>query len=229
MASEIHRTRARTPHRGRSSWSCVAAVGLIACSASGAMAMYTPNPAGRWQAQRFFLAGDFQYNSDKDLDPSGSLDDTVGFFVRPAYSVARNVVLYGRLGMQDAQGVDLGFAGGFGVQGAYVPDAAPEWSFGGAFDYMHWSSDFSRGGGDIAWNEFQLSGAAAYNIPRVPELTPYAGILLDFVEAAGPISEDDPFGLVFGTNYDPTPNVRLDAQVRVINETGFFFSVGYLF
>ncbi len=42
-------------------------------------------------------------------------------------------------------------------------------------------------------------------------------------------SQRDPVGLLFGTNFDPTPHVRFDGQVRVVSETGFFFSVGYVF
>jgi hypothetical protein len=34
---------------------------------------------------------------------------------------------------------------------------------------------------------------------------------------------------LFGTNFDPTDRVRLDAQFRVINETGFSLSAGYMF
>jgi len=32
-----------------------------------------------------------------------------------------------------------------------------------------------------------------------------------------------------GTNYDISNRLRFDAQFRLINETGFGFSVGYLF
>ena len=84
-------------------------------------------------------------------------------------------------------------------------------------------------GRDIDWNEFQLAPAVSYNVPRVPQLTPYAGMLFDFVDARGPISESDPVGFLIGTNWDPTPEVRLDAQFRGVNETGFFFSVAYIF
>jgi len=94
--------------------------GLAVCSfllfSAPTPAMYTPNPAGRWAPNRFTLAGDFQFNADKDLDAgSGSttLNDTAGF--------------------------------------------------------------------------------------------------------------------LFGTNFDPSPQVRLDAQMRVGNETGFFFSAAYTF
>ncbi len=208
-------------------------------SAESVRAMYTPNPAGRWEPQRFFLAGDFQFNASKDLDfdhdGTHTLNDTAGFFVRPSYSVARNVAVYARLGFQEAGnledaggGVNAGFAGGFGVQGAYVLPQAPDWAIGGSIDYMHWSGDVEHGGPDIDWNEFQLAPAVSYRIPQLRQLTPYAGLLFDFVDAKHS-SQSDPVGLLFGTNFDPTPHVRLDAQFRVVNETGFLLSAGYLF
>jgi hypothetical protein len=46
---------------------------------------------------------------------------------------------------------------------------------------------------------------------------------------SGDLDQDDTVGLMFGTNYDFTERVRLDAQVRFISETGFFLSCGYLF
>lgn len=203
--------------------------------ATGALGMYTPNPAGRWAPQRFFLAGDFQIN-DKDVQ-GGSIDSMAGFFIRPTYSVARNVVVYGMLGVQTADHLDSGFAGGFGVQGAYVFPGAREWAVGGSFGFLHWDSDFTHDchhnicpdGKNIDWNEFQFAPAVSYQIPTLPEMTPYAGMLFDFVDARDGISESDPVGLLFGTNVDPNRHLRLDGQFRVISETGFFFSVGYLF
>ncbi len=197
-----------------------------------AFALYTPNPAGRWEPNRFTLAGDFQFNSEKGIDfpnsASANLNDMVGVFVRPGYSIARNVIIYGRLGFQDADGVDTGFAGGFGVQGAYVLPGAPAWAIGGAFDYIHWAADISHTGTNIDWNEFQLTPAVSYKVKEVPGLTPYAGLMLDFVDARNQ-SESDPVGLAFGTNFDPNPHLRLDGQIRVISETGFSFSVAYIF
>jgi len=204
-------------------------VALVAAWTATAAAMSTPNPAGRWSAHRFFLAGDFQYNDSKDLDPAGSVDDMAGFFIRPGYSIADNVMLYGRLGFQTAKDVDTGFAGGFGLQGAYVLPQATAWAIGGAFDYLHWSGDLQPHGPSIAWDEFQLTPAVSYTVRGEPRLTPYGGLLFDFVDGRGSLSESDPVGLLFGTNFDPTRHVRLDAQVRLVSETGFFLSVGYLF
>ena len=209
----------------RGSWTLLAGVaGLLAWAAS-AEAMYTPNPAGRWAENRFFLAGDFQYNSSKDLDSGGEIKDQFGMFVRPAYSIARNIMIYGRLGFQDAKHLDTGFAGGFGVQGAYVLPRAPEWAIGGSFDFMYW--DTGSSGGNLSYVEYQFSPAVSYNVPQIPQLTPYAGMLFDFL--GSDFGEDKPVGAVFGTNYDPTNRIRLDAQFRVVNETGFFFSAGYMF
>jgi len=142
--------------------------------------------------------------------------------VRPSYSIARNMTIYGRLGFQTADHLDTGFAGGFGVQEAFELPQAPRWAIGAAFDYLHWSADFHSTGANINWNEFQITPAVSYRVASVPTLTPYAGVLFDFVDARSPLSESDPVGLLFGTNLDPAPNVRLDAQFRVINETGFF-------
>ncbi len=220
---------------------------VILGAAGSASAMYTPNPAGRWAPNRFFLAGDFQFN-DKDLDPGGKLENMVGFFARPSYSVARNVVIYGMLGFQSADGseglpdVDTSFAAGFGAQGAYVFPAAPQWAVGGSFQYLHWTSDFRSkcsnpagichvegGGTNIDWNEFQLAPAVSYHLPGAPAFTPYGGLLFDWVDARDSLSERDTVGLMFGTNFDPTPHIRVDGQFRVISETGFMLSVGYLF
>ncbi len=191
--------------------------------AGTASAIYTPNPAGRWAAHHFFLAGDFEYNADKDMTRIGEVDDMVGFFVRPAYSVAQNIMIYGRFGLRDSDRTDTGFAGGFGVQGAYVFPRAPEWAVGGAFDFLYWDAD------NLDWKEFQVTPAVSYNIPRIPQLTPYAGVMFDFVDASRSIEQDDPVGLLIGTNFDPTNRFRLDAQFRAISETGFYFSAGYLF
>lgn len=204
-------------------------LGLVVLSlASQAAAIYTPNPAGRWRAGSFSLLGDFQYNS-KDLD-SGPHDlDMYGFFVRPSFSPARNVSLYGRLGFQGADSVDVGFAGGFGIQGAYEIPSAPEWAVGGAFDFVYWTADFEHSDANIKWAEFQLTPAVSYAIPSVPGLVPYAGILLDFVEARGDIEQDDPVGLLLGTTYDINGDVRVEAQFRVISENGVFLSGGVTF
>jgi len=206
--------------------------------AGEASAMYTPNPAGRWEPYRFFLAGDFQFNY-KDMDPGGSIDNMVGFFARPTFSIAQNVVLYGMLGVQTADKLDTGFAGGVGLQGAYVLPRAREWAIGGSFQYLHWDSDFSHPNcspsgrcpapRSINWDEFQFAPAVSYSIRTAPQLTPYAGMLFDFVDAHASISERNPVGLLFGANFDPSPHVRLDGQFRVISETGLLLSVGYLF
>jgi hypothetical protein len=210
----------------------IVAVMLLLLWAGDAAAMYTPNPAGRWAPQRFFLAGDFQFNrKDLDIDNGGTerIHDIVGMFARPSYSIARNLVVYGRVGFQSANEIDTGFAGGFGVQGAYVLPEAPEWAFGGSLDYLYWSADFSGSGRNIDWNEFQLAPAVSYHIPAIPSLTPYVGLLADFVDARSSLSESDPFGLLFGTNFDPSPHIRLDGQLRVATETGVLLSIGYLF
>jgi ketosteroid isomerase-like protein len=133
------------------------------------------------------------------------------------------------MSVAEIRDVDAGLAVGFGVQGAYVFPRAPAWAIGGSFDYLHWSADFENGGPSIDWNEFQLAPAVSYRIPSVPEFTPYAGLMFDFVDARDPLREDDPVGFLVGTNIDPTPNVRLDIQVRAVSELGFFFSAGYLF
>ena len=203
----------------------VAAV-MVLGAAGSASALYSPNPAGRWAPGHFFLAGDFLFNTEKDLDPGGEIEDVTGFFARPAYSIAPNVMLYGRIGMQDADGLDSGFAGGGGVQGAYVLPSAPEWAVGGAFDVIFWDTE-GPGGNSVDYTEFQISPAFSYNVPSVPALTPYGGVAFDFI--SGDLEEDDMFGVFFGTNFDIGSRVRLDGQVRLINETGFAFSVGYLF
>ncbi len=200
-------------------------VGGILLAASSASAMYTPNPAGRWAPNRFFLAGDFQFNTSKDLDGGGELEDQTGLFVRPAYSIAPNVVLYGRIGFQDAKRLDAGFAAGFGIQGAYVLPAAPQWAIGGAFDFVYW--DTGDRFDNLSYVEYQFSPAVSYNIPQIPQLTPYAGLMFDFL--GSDFGEDNPVGMVFGTNFDPTNRVRLDAQFRVVSETGFLLSAGYMF
>lgn len=212
--------------RGRST---IAAVFVFLVSSSTAFALYTPNPAGRWAPGRFFLAGDFEFDGSKDLNHGGSIDNIVGFYARPAFSVAKHVMIYGRFGFRDSDSTDAGAAVGFGVQGAYVLPRAQEWAIGGAFDFLYWDADLSPRGPNIQWKEFQFSPAVSYNIPRYTQLTPYGGLAFDFVDARGSTKEDKPVGMLFGINFDPTNVVRLDAQVRVINETGFFFSGGYLF
>jgi hypothetical protein len=210
----------------RGVWLTIAVTGSLLAWSGTASAVSTPNPAGRWPGQRFFLAGDFQYN-DKDLEPrQGEIDDEVGLFVRPAFSVAQNVIVYGRFGFQDADGLDAGFAAGFGVQGAFELPRAPEWAIGGAFDFLFWDTE-NRAGRDIEYSEIQFTPAVSYQIPPLPALTPYAGVMFDIL--TGDLEEDDTVGMVFGTNFDPTNRVRLDAQFRLVSENGFFVSAGYLF
>jgi hypothetical protein len=205
--------------------SVIVAAAVVGLSGSAA-AMYTPNPTGRWAPGRFFLAGDFSFIADKDLDGRPrEANDLVGFFVRPAYSIASNVMVYGRIGFQDGDNFDSGFAGGGGIQAAYVLPRAEEWAIGGSFDFMHW--DTGRPGGDVDWDEFQFAPAVSYNIPQRPEITPYAGLVFDFL--AGDVDEDDPVGMLFGANIDLVRRVRFDLQFRVVNETGFLASAGYLF
>jgi len=199
---------------------------VVLLAASQASALYSPNPAARWAGGHFFLAGDFAYNTEKDLDPGGEIEDLTAFYVRPAYTLMDNLIVYARFGIQDAEGLDSGFVGGGGIQGAYVLPRAPEWAIGGAFDILFWDTE-GRGGNSVDYTEFQLSPAVSYNVPSIPALTPYGGFAIDFID--GDLEEDDTFGLLFGTNFDINSRLRLDGQVRFINETGISFSIGYLF
>lgn len=197
----------------------------ITLTATTASAIYTPNPAGRWQANRLFIAGDFQYDGEKDLDPRGEIDDEVALFVRPSYAFAENAVVYGRIGFQDADHIDTGFAIGLGLQAAFELPGATDWAIGASFDYLYW--DAESGGGDIDYHEIQFAPAVSYNIPQLREVTPYIGLAADFL--VDDLEEDNPVGLLFGSNFDLGEHIRFDAQVRVIHENGFFMSAGYLF
>jgi len=211
----------------RATWRMIVVAGvLVALGATRAHAMYTPNPAGRWEANRFFLAGDLQYNGDKDLDDGGDIDDEVGLFVRPSYSLAPNVTIYGRLGFQNADNLDTEFAVGAGIQGAYVIPSAREWAIGASFDYLFWDAQADNGGG-IDYHEIQITPAVSWNPSKLRALTPYAGMPINFL--SGDLDQQDTVGLMFGSNYDLNDRVRFDAQVRFINETGFFLSAGYMF
>jgi len=201
------------------------AIAVLALTATSASAIYTPNPAGRWDANRFFIAGDLQYNGDKDLDSNGELDDEVGLFVRPSYAFAPNAVVYGRLGFQDAEHTDTGFAIGFGLQAAWELPAATDWAIGASFDYLFW--DLESGGSDVDYHEIQLAPAVSYNIPQLRAVTPYVGLMADFL--VDDLEEDDPIGLMFGSNFDLGEHIRFDGQIRVISEAGFLLSAGYLF
>ena len=200
-------------------------VTFLTLTATQAAAIYTPNPAGRWDANRLFIAGDLQYNGDKDLDPNGEIDDAVGLFVRPSYAFAPNAVVYGRLGFQDADHIDAGFAIGVGLQAAWELPNATDWAIGGSFDYLYW--DLESGNSDADYHEIQFAPAVSYNIPQLREVTPYAGIMADFL--VDDLEEDNPVGLLFGSNFDVGEHVRFDAQFRVISENGLFLSAGYLF
>ena len=203
------------------SMTILSAIVLLALGATESAAVYTPNPAGRWEANHFFIAGDLQYNGDKDLDSGGSIDDAVGFFVRPSYSFAPNATLYGRIGMQDADHIDTEFAIGAGIQAAWELPGATDWAVGGSLDYLYWDLDFAD------YHEIQFAPAVSYHIPQLREVTPYAGLLFDFL--VGDLEEDDPVGILLGSNFDLGDNVRFDAQLRVISEDGFFLSAGYRF
>src|SRR5256885_17148617 len=78
--------------RGTQFW--LGVLGVVLAGATSASAMYTPNPAGRWAPGRFFLAGDFDYASSKDLDGGGEIKDRIGMFARPAFSIAPNIMIY---------------------------------------------------------------------------------------------------------------------------------------
>lgn len=207
---------------------CAALTLALISIATPAWAIYTPNPAGRWREGTFSLLGDFQF-SHKALDPGDFDVDAFGLFVRPSFSPIRNMSIYGRLGFQGADHVDVGFAGGFGLQYAYEIPSHREWAIGGAFDFVYWTADFEHSDTNIKWAEFQLTPAVSYAVPQVKGLVPYAGIMFDFVRGRGELSEDDPVGLVIGASWDPTPHVRIEAQFRVISENGVFLSGGYLF
>ncbi len=201
------------------------AIAILALTATSASAIYTPNPAGRWDANRFFIAGDFQYNGDKDLDPIGEIDDEVGLFVRPSYAFAPNATVYGRLGFQDASHVDTGFAIGVGLQAAWELPAATDWAIGASFDYLFWYLE--SGGSDLDYHEIQFAPAVSYNIPQLRAVTPYVGLMADFL--VDDLEEDNPIGLLFGSNFDLGEHIRFDGQIRLISESGFFLSAGYLF
>lgn len=201
----------------------VLAAALLAITAAPASAIYTPNPAGRWEANRFLVAADLQYNGDKDLDSGGSLDDVVGFYVRPSYAFAPNATLYGRIGLQDAdsRGIDTEFAIGAGIQAAWEIPAATDWAVGASFDYLYWDLD------SVDYHEIQFAPAVSYNIPQLREVTPYAGIMANFL--VDDLDEEDPVGILLGSNFDIGKQVRFDAQIRLISENGFLLSAAYIF
>jgi hypothetical protein len=226
----------------------VKAVGLLGIvalllSAEAASAVYTPNPAGRWQKHRFFIAADVQYLK-KDIDLPGPDNKTVeeeiyGMFVRPSFSIAPNVTVYGRIGFQDTDLVELGFAGGAGAQLAYPLPWAREWAIGVSYDFLYVEdSDFEDVPGSREWMEHQIAPGVSFTVPRVRALTTYAAALIDFVEAertqgngqsGGELEQDDLVGLAVGLTVDPIPNLRVDVQFRAISETAASLSVGYLF
>jgi len=207
--------------RTRAMLSILAVVLLISLTAVESHAIYTPNPAGRWAPNRVFLAGDLQYNGEKDLDPRGSIDDEVGLYLRPSYSFAPNATIYGRIGFQDAEHLDAEFAAGLGLQAAWVLPSAQDWTIGASFDYLFWDIEH------IDYHEIQVAPAVGYNVPSMRELTPYAGLAFDFI--LEDLEEDDPVGILFGSNWDIGDRVRLDGQFRLIHEYGFSLSAGYLF
>lgn len=202
-------------------------IGVLVCAVP-ALAIYTPNPAARWQAKTFSLMADFNYDS-KDLDPGPNDLDRYGFFARPSFALIDNVSLYGRLGVMGADDVDAGFAGGFGIQGAYEIPSAPEWAVGAAVDFFYWSGEIEGTDEGIDWVEFQIAQAVSYELRQIPGLVPYAGLAFDFVDAHGSISEDDAVGLMFGSSYDAGAHLRLEAQARILHEAGIFVSAGYRF
>jgi len=208
---------------------CAAA--LLAALPGLSFGVYTPNPAGRWQAHRFFIGGDMQFNASKNMDANRprafDVDNMYGFFVRPGFSVAENIVVYARLGVQGAEDVHAGFAGGFGVQGSYEIPALPELAVGGAFDYMHWAGEFTRGP-NIDWNEFQITPAVSYQPRRFQEFSAYGGVMFDIVDATR-LSEQDLVGLMLGVSYDFTDHFRLEGQARVISEDGLYLGATYIF
>jgi hypothetical protein len=200
---------------------------LVVGTASVAGAVYTPNPAGRWEANRVFLAGDLQYNWEKDLDdPSAEIDDEVGIYARLSYAFMENATVYGRVGVQDADHLDTQFAIGGGVQAAWALPQARDWAVGGSFDVLWWDAEASNGA-DIDYTEIQIAPAVSYSVPQMRSLTPYAGLAFDFV--TGDFEEDDPVGILFGASFDLDKHWRMDAQMRLISEDGLFLSVGYLF
>lgn len=194
---------------------------LLALTATPSSAIYTPNPAARWEADRFFVAVDLQYNDHKELDPDDDIKEEVGFFVRPSYAFAPNAAFYGRIGLQDAKHTDTEFAIGAGVQAAWELPGATDWAIGGSLDYLYWDLD------SVDYHEIQVAPAVSYKIPQLPEVTPYAGIFADFLLTD--VDEDEPVGLLLGSNFDIGDRVRIDGQVRFIGENGFFLSAGYLF
>jgi len=203
------------------SMSIVLAAVLLAITAAPASAIYTPNPAGRWEDNRFLIAADLQYNGDKDLDSGGSIEDAVGFYVRPSYVFAPNATLYGRIGFQEADGTDTEFAIGAGIQAAWEIPAATDWAVGASFDYLYWDLD------SVDYHEIQFAPAVSYNIPQLREITPYAGIVADFL--VDDLEEDDPVGILLGSNFDIGEQIRFDAQIRLISESGFLLSAAYIF
>jgi len=198
---------------------CAVAVWVLA--ATDAFAMYTPNPAGRWQANHFFVGADLQYNSDKELDPAGEIDDEVGFFIRPSYALAPNATVYGRIGVQEAEHTDSELGIGFGLQAAWELPAASDWAIGASFDYLYWDLPHTD------YHEIQFAPAVSYRIPGLQGVTPYAGLIADFL--VDDLEEDDPIGLLLGSNFDIGTSLRFDAQIRLIAESGFLLSGGVQF
>jgi opacity protein-like surface antigen len=224
----------------RGSQCLVGLVGLMLLWCVTAEAVSTPNPVAPSKGGRFFLAGDFDFRFEKDIDfdngGKGEFDDMLNLFLRPGYAVIDNVTVYGRIGLWSADDIDPGFTFGAGAQGVYIVPRAPEWRVGGTIDFLYAGAEVEDSDADVWFVEFQLTLAGGYAFRQVPGLYPYAGFMLNFlsgeVEVRGrdqDFDQDDVFGLLFGASFDVTDNLKVEGQFRLISEDALFLSVSYRF
>lgn len=217
----------------------VTLVGLALMWLSPAGAAPTSNPTLLGQSGQFFVAGelDFRFEKDLDFDNAGEaeIENVLGLFARPGYWVLDNLSVYGRLGLIAAEDINAAVGLGAGVQGVYVIPQAPGWRVGGSVEFLYkFESDAETNVGDREFDffEFQLTLAGGYQFEQLPQLSPYAGFMLDFFSGElgrTDLDQDNVFGLLFGATYEITERLKAEGQFRFVSETALFLNVLYTF
>lgn len=203
------------------------------------------NPTATLGEGKASVGLDLDFAKRKVKDSSGSSDaKTERYLLNGSYGLGM-ANAYLKLGSvttkPDISGVSVsdGSAMGYGVGvKATVHEIPKKVKYGVGIQLLTFSTKHTVSGvsGDytIDWMEYDIFAGGSY-LP-LGELVPYGGLVLSKVDGKtkGPgvsqsFNEDSSFGIFLGGDFKINDQLKAGAELRLVNETSFALSVGYMF
>jgi hypothetical protein len=202
-------------------------------------------PAATTGAGKTALGAEVNAMFDRDLTGGVSEAESTQVFAKGSIGIDDRLDVEFRLGFGDVSidpggfDTDIGpaFGVGFKTTWARLPDA--HLKIGSVVQTMRIRSD-ANNGIRTGWSEYDAALGAVFDVTgaadpknRQPEfsLMPYGGFAWSGVDldAAGGAVEDQSFGLFLGLGAKLQGNLRLGAEVRLVDQTALSVSGGVVF